>query len=40
MAKDEVVSLSAKFRIRSRNEGTEPVVRALTRGMVTVGGVA
>lgn len=26
--------------MRSRKEGTEPVVRALTRGMVTVGGVA
>ena len=34
------MSLSAKLRIRSRKDGTEPVVRALTRGMVTVGGVA
>lgn len=34
------MSLSAKLRMRSRKEGTEPVVRAFTRGMVTVGGVA
>lgn len=39
-ANDEEVSLSAKLRMRSRKDGTEPVVRALIRGMVTVGGVA
>ena len=39
-ASEEVVSDSAKLRIRSRKEGTEPVVKALTRGIVTVGGVA
>jgi len=39
-AKEEDVSDSAKFRITSRNEGMEPVVIALTRGMVMVGDVA
>jgi len=39
-ASEELVSLSAKLSIRSRKEGTEPVVSAFTRGMVTVGGVA
>lgn len=34
------MSLSAKLRIMSTKEGTEPVVNALTLGMVTVGGVA
>lgn len=31
------MSDSAKLRIISRNEGIEPVVSALTRGIVTVG---
>jgi hypothetical protein len=35
-----VVSDSAKLRMRSRKEGMEPVVIALTRGIVTVGAVA
>ena len=39
-AKLEVVSDSAKFRIMSKNDGIEPVVMALIRGMVTVGAVA
>lgn len=38
--KDEDVSLSAKLRIKSTNDGTDPVVKPLTRGMVTVGGAA
>ena len=36
----DVVSDSAKFRITSRNEGIDPVVMALTLGMVIVGDVA
>jgi len=40
LAREELVSLSAKFKIRSTKDGTEPVVRPLTRGMVTVGGAA
>ena len=40
VASVEVVSDSAKFRITSRKEGMEPVVMALTRGMVIVGEVA
>lgn len=36
----EDLSDSARFRIMSRNEGIEPVVIALRRGMVTVGAVA
>jgi hypothetical protein len=36
----EDVSDSAKFRITSTKEGMEPVVMALTRGMVMVGEVA
>lgn len=39
-SKLEEVSDSAKFKIISRNEGMEPVVIALIRGMVTVGAVA
>lgn len=39
-ARLEDVSDSAKLRIMSRNEGMDPVVIALTRGMVTVGAVA
>lgn len=35
-----MVSDSAKLRITSRNEGTEPVVIAFTRGIVMVGDVA
>ena len=35
-----MVSDSAKFRITSTKEGMEPVVMALTRGMVMVGEVA
>lgn len=34
------MSDSAIFNITSRNEGTEPVVIALRRGMVTVGELA
>lgn len=34
------VSDSAKLRIISRKEGIDPVVIALTRGIVTVGAVA
>jgi hypothetical protein len=40
VAREELVSLSAKLRMTSRKDGTEPVVRALTLGMVIVGGVA
>lgn len=40
VARDDVVSDSAKFRITSRNEGTDPVVKALMRGMVMVGAEA
>lgn len=40
VASVEVVSLSAKLRITSRKEGMEPVVMALTRGIVMVGDVA
>lgn len=36
----EDVSDSAKFMITSKNDGIPPVVRAFTRGMVTVGDVA
>ncbi len=39
-ARFDVVSDSAKFRITSRKDGTEPVVIAFTRGMVMVGDVA
>ena len=39
-AKLEVVSDSAKFNMTSRKEGIEPVVIALTRGIVMVGDVA
>jgi len=39
-ARVEVVSDSAKLRIASKNDGMDPVVIALTRGMVTVGGLA
>ena len=39
-AKVELVSDSAKFRITSRKEGMDPVVIALTRGIVMVGDVA
>ena len=35
-----MVSDSAKFRMTSRKEGMDPVVIALTRGMVMVGDVA
>ena len=35
-----LVSDSAKLSIRSRKEGMEPVVMALTRGMVIVGAAA
>lgn len=35
-----MVSDSAKFRMTSRKEGIEPVVIALTRGIVIVGDVA
>lgn len=34
------MSDSAKLRMTSRNEGTEPVVIAFMRGMVIVGAVA
>ena len=40
VARELVVSDSAKLRIRSRNEGIEPVVMALTRGIVIVGAAA
>lgn len=40
VASVDVVSDSAKLRITSRKEGMEPVVMALTRGMVIVGDVA
>lgn len=40
VARVDVVSDSAKFRITSRNEGTDPVVKALMRGMVIVGAEA
>jgi hypothetical protein len=40
VAKDEVVSDSAKFKITSRKDGMEPVVMALILGMVIVGDVA
>jgi len=40
VAREEDVSDSAKFKITSRKEGMEPVVIALTRGMVMVGDVA
>jgi len=40
VAKEDEVSLSAKLRIRSTKEGTDPVVKPLTRGIVTVGGAA
>jgi hypothetical protein len=36
----EEVSDSAKFKITSTKEGMEPVVMALTRGIVMVGEVA
>ena len=38
--RSEVVSDSAKLRIMSRNDGIEPVVMALSLGMVTVGAEA
>jgi hypothetical protein len=37
---EEVVSDSAKFRMRSTKDGMEPVVMALTRGNVMVGELA
>lgn len=40
VASDELVSDSAKFSITSRNPGIDPVVMALTRGIVMVGEVA
>lgn len=40
VASVEVVSDSAKLNIISRNEGTDPVVIALTLGIVMVGAVA
>jgi hypothetical protein len=40
VARVEEVSDSAKFRIRSKNDGIEPVVIALILGMVIVGAVA
>ena len=40
VARVEVVSDSAKFKMTSKKEGMEPVVIALTRGMVMVGEVA
>ena len=40
LARLEVVSDSAKLRMTSRNEGTEPVVIAFTRGIVIVGEAA
>ena len=36
----EVVSDSAKLRMASKKDGMDPVVMALTLGMVTVGGLA
>lgn len=36
----DVVSDSAKFKMTSRKDGIEPVVIALTRGIVIVGEVA
>jgi hypothetical protein len=39
-ARLDVLSVSSRFRIASRKEGIEPVVIALSRGMVTVGDVA
>jgi hypothetical protein len=40
VARDDVVSDSAKFRITSRNDGIDPVVMALILGIVMVGDVA
>ena len=40
MARVELVSDSAKLRITSRNDGTDPVVIALILGIVIVGGLA
>lgn len=40
VARLEVVSDSAKLRMTSRKEGMDPVVIALTRGIVMVGEVA
>ncbi len=40
LASVDVVSDSAKFRITSRNDGIEPVVIALIRGIVMVGDAA
>ena len=34
------MSDSAKLRMASKNDGTDPVVMALIRGMVIVGGAA
>lgn len=39
-AKVDDVSDSSRFRITSRNDGMDPVVMALMRGMVTVGDLA
>ena len=39
-ARVDVVSDSAMLRITSRNDGTDPVVMALSRGIVTVGALA
>jgi hypothetical protein len=40
VARDDVVSDSAKFRITSRKDGIDPVVMALILGIVMVGDVA
>lgn len=40
VARDEEVSDSAKFKMRSKKDGIEPVVIALILGMVIVGAVA
>lgn len=40
IAREELVSDSAKLRTASKNDGTEPVVRALIRGKVIVGEAA
>ena len=40
VANEEDESDSAKLRMTSRKDGVDPVVSALIRGMVTVGGLA
>lgn len=40
VARLELVSDSAKLRIRSRKDGIDPVVMAFTRGIVMVGAAA